>query len=99
MAKGKPRAVRLRRSTRKLIDTLENHVVAAFRADVAQIANDVYIGQLVEALARKDVNAAVAALNIEPAAYASLSKALRDSYEAGGRLAANLMPPLEVRHG
>lgn len=73
---------------RALIAKLTPALRRAFLQAVQDLRDGVDMDALLEALAQKDIDAAIAALNIEPAAFHAYSEALKGAYAAGGTLAA-----------
>ncbi len=71
----------------------------SYLASVADLRDQVSIKDLVDALTRKDIDAAIEALNIEDSAFGPLRTALTHAFEAGGNLAVNLMPRLVKKNG
>jgi hypothetical protein len=87
-------AVRLRRAQRKLIDSLEPTLTKGYLKSCQQIADDVILRQLAEAVASKDIDKALEVMNIEAAGFRPYISAVEYVWEAGGNLAANTMPKL-----
>lgn len=85
-------AVRRQKGLRALIDTLEPRVAEGYFASVADLRDSVVMTHLVDALERRDIEAALDALNIEPAAFAPLRRSIQQAYEAGGNLTSNSLP-------
>ena len=61
---------------------------------VENIRSEIVIAEVVQALERRDIEAAIAALHIEPAAFRPLTEALRTAYSTGGLLTSQNMPRL-----
>lgn len=99
MARSTSAAIRLRRAQRVLIDQLEPTLSKGFQDSCRLISNDVIMKQLVAALADNDIEGAIAALNIEPAAFRAYITALEYVWEASGNLTANMMPKMVKKYG
>lgn len=82
------------RAQRKLIDALEAKIARAYIDSVNDIKAGVNVSKLTERLAANDVEGAIAALNIEAAAFDPLRKALIGAYESGGKLAMSSLPTI-----
>lgn len=89
---------RVAKSTRGLIDELEPSVRRAWRASVKELANNVNFSRLVKAIERRDLKAADEALNLD-GAFDSLDRALRRSFEAGGKMTTKIISEEAARHG
>jgi len=72
----------------RLIQRLTPELAAAFEAAVAELRAGVVWADLIAALERQDVLAAIAALNIEPAAMYAYGAAKQAAYAEAGALAA-----------
>jgi hypothetical protein len=99
MARSTHAAIRLRRAQRMLIDQLESTLNKGFQDSCQTIKDDTIMKQLVAAIADNDVEGAITALNIEPAAFRPYITALEYVWEAGGNLAANTMPKMVKKYG
>ena len=74
------------RRLRALLAKLEPQLRAAFEAAIADLRGGVDMAALRAALEQRDISAAVAALNIEPAAFLAYSQTLTAAFaEAGVR--------------
>lgn len=93
------RAARLRREIRRLIDKLEPGVSEAFSSSVKGINSEVVLTQVIEALANRDIEGAVSALNIDEAGFSALHDALSRAYREGGKTTAAQIPNLENKNG
>lgn len=75
----------------QLIDGFEPEVHRAFMASVTDLQANVDWTALLDALTRQDIEAAIVALNIEPAAWAEYSSKMSDVYaKAGASTAAQV---------
>ena len=82
----------LGRSFRDLIEKLEPDLQAAFEAAVADLRAGVNYSAFLDALERQDIEGAVRALNIEPAAWEQYRAVKTAAYAQGGTLTAATMP-------
>lgn len=80
-----------RRQLDALLARLEPELRAAFMAAIDDLLDGADWGSLLEALDRRDVEAALAALNIEPAAFARYAQVSEAAFLAGGTAAASLI--------
>lgn len=78
----------IRRSLRTITDQREPAVTKGFANSVEDLCDNARLALIVDALKRKDIDGAVAALGIEPAAFGPLYQSLKDSYVEGGQVAA-----------
>ncbi|PCI03450.1 MAG: head morphogenesis protein [Hyphomicrobiales bacterium] len=99
MAKRPTRKLSQRKQLRNLIDALEPSVAKAFRESIDDIRDKIVLIQVVKALEKRDIDAALKALNIENAAFKPLSKAIAEAFDAGGSLTAKTMKKLKDRSG
>ena len=71
--------------------TTETRIANAFRASIRSVTDEVQIGLLRDALARGDVEAALEAIDLEPAAFEPLRNILIQTYaDAGADASASL---------
>lgn len=84
------RALRVRLQV--LLNDLEPRMAAAFQASIDDIRSNVSLQRLVDAIERRDFEAAVRALYIDEAAFGPLSRTISDAYNDGGTLAAASIP-------
>lgn len=75
---------------RDIIDSLEPSVAKAFLDSMADITDSIIISQLITALDKRDIDVAIAVLNIDDAAFAPLRAALTNAYVTGGALGAGV---------
>lgn len=80
-----------RRQLDALLARLEPELRAAFMAAIDDLLDGADWGALIEALGRRDVEAALAALNIEPAAFARYAQVSEMIFFEGGAAAATLI--------
>jgi hypothetical protein len=79
----------------ELLNTLEPKLAEAFRQSIQAIRNNVILARVVEKLERGDINGAIAALQIEPEAFAALDRSILDAYNAGGVAAVGEYPKIK----
>jgi hypothetical protein len=84
----------LRQQLSDLIDKLSPDMEKAFREAVDDIKSEIVLREVVEKLDRRDVEGAIQALHIDPAAFRPLTEALRQAYNSGGLLTSQNMPRL-----
>ncbi len=78
----------------KLIDYWDLELRAAFLEAIQNIRDKAQIEQMVRALDRGDVDAALRAVNLDPANFRPWDKTLFDAFEAGGNATASGFPLL-----
>jgi hypothetical protein len=83
----------------KLLEDLQPEIRAAFLAAVDDLKSGVDLRQLYERLAAGDVNGALRAMNLDPAAFGGFAKALEDAYSTAGAATVDRMPRLEDATG
>jgi hypothetical protein len=83
----------------ELLDSLEPKLAEAFRRSIEAIKSNAILARVVERLERGDVNGAVAALQIEPEAFAALDRAILEAYNAGGVNAITEYPAVKDPEG
>ncbi|WP_234895018.1 head morphogenesis protein [Sinorhizobium meliloti] len=66
----------------------------AFREAIEDIKSEIVLKEVAERLERRDVEGAIAALHIDPAAFRPLSEAIRTAFNSGGLLVVKNMPRL-----
>lgn len=81
----------------RLIATLEPEIQRAFMASVTDLSANVDWPALLEALDRQDIEAAIAALHIDAAAFAEYSSAMTQAYAATGASTAAQIGQIGVR--
>lgn len=84
----------LRQQLADLIDGLSPEMEKAFRAAIEDIKSEVVLKEVVAFLERSDIEGAIRALHIDPAAFRPLTEALRTAYSTGGLLTSQNMPRL-----
>lgn len=77
----------------------EPMLARAFLDAVADIASKAEIARIVERLERGDVDGALRAVHIDPAAFVGVEEALRAGYGAGGAAVVGAMPVLKEPDG
>ncbi|NNU66533.1 head morphogenesis protein [Rhizobium sp. WYCCWR 11152] len=66
----------------------------AFREAIDDIKSEIVLREVIVRLERRDIEGAIQALHIDPAAFRPLSEALRQAYDAGGLRTSQNMPRL-----
>lgn len=84
----------LRQQLSDLIDKLSPEMEKAFRAAIDDIKSEIVLKEVVGFLERRDIEGAIRALHIDPAAFRPLTEALRQAYNSGGLLTSQNMPRL-----
>lgn len=84
----------LRQQLTELIDRLSPDMEKAFLDAIADIKSEIVLREVVEKLERRDIQGAIEALHIDPAAFRPLSEAIRLAFNAGGILTTGNMPRL-----
>lgn len=84
----------LRQQLAELIDRLSPDMEKAFLEAIADIKSEIVLKEVVERLERRDIQGAIEALHIDPAAFRPLSEAIRLAFNAGGILTTGNMPRL-----
>lgn len=84
----------LRSQLDQLIAELSPNTEKAFREAIDDIKSEIVLKEVVERLERQDIEGAIAALHIDPAAFRPLSEAIREAFNAGGLLVTQNMPRL-----
>jgi osmotically-inducible protein OsmY len=77
-----------------LIEQLAPEMEAAFRQAVQGITSEIVLKEVIDRLERQDIEGAVEALHIEPAAFRPLAEALRIAFNQGGVLVTENLPKL-----
>lgn len=88
-----------RRRLEQLAAEFEPVLQVAFLEAVADITSSAEIGRIVERLERGDIEGALTALHIEPAAFRTFEEAIRQAYLGGGAAATSGMPALRGPDG
>ena len=92
-----------RPTARQRLETLsakfEPTLQAAFVAAVDDLRNGAQIGRIAERLERGDIDGALRALNIEPAAFRLFEEGVREAYIGGGIATTNGLPALRDPSG
>ncbi|OJF97580.1 head morphogenesis protein [Pararhizobium antarcticum] len=83
----------------ELLDQYGPKVAAAFREAIEAIKSSIVVKTIVERLERGDIAGAVAAVQIEPEAFAALELSLREAFNAGGINMVNSLPSLIAPDG
>lgn len=77
-----------------LLETWPSEIRAAFIDSIRDIVDRVQLNVIITALEKGDVEGAVRATNIEPAAFQPLDTAIRQAFLEGGTATAATMPPM-----
>jgi hypothetical protein len=88
-----------RRRLEQLADRFEPEMQAAFLAAIADIVSGAELGRITERLERGDINGALRALHIDPAAFREFEEAIRQAYIAGGVATTEGFPPIRDAQG
>lgn len=96
MARRRPT---LRERLDAIANDLEPRTRDAFFAAVQDIVSRAELGRLVRALERGDIEGALRAVNLDPAAFRDLEEVLRRAYARGGDAAVDTMPSLPSPDG
>jgi hypothetical protein len=78
----------------ELLDTYPPKIAAAFREAIENVKSVVVLKTVVARLERGDINGAIAAIQIEPEAFASVELVLREAFNAGGMGFVQSLPSL-----
>ena len=84
----------LRQQLQELVDRLSPEMEQAFNDAIARVKNEAVVARVLEALERRDVEAAIDALHIDAEAFSPLKEALRQAFNAGGILTVGDLPRL-----
>ena len=79
-------------SLQRQIDALEPVIREAFLRSVMDIRSEAQLALVVDALERGDVQKLVAVLNLDPAFFAPLDRAIQGAYIEGGLRALSGLP-------
>lgn len=74
------------------IDALEPVIREAFLRSIADIRSEAQLSLVIDALERGDVQRLIAVLNLDPAFFAPLDRAIQGAYIEGGILALAGLP-------
>mgnify|MGYP001807499735 CR=1 FL=1 len=77
-----------------LLETWPSEIRAAFIDSIREIVDRVRLNAIITALEKGDIEGAVRATNIEPAAFQPLDTAIRQAFLEGGTATAATMPPM-----
>ena len=91
------RALRVRLEL--LLEQITPQLASAFRGSIDEITSNVSLQRLVDAIERRDFEAAIRELYIEPAAFRPLGREIQAAYEGGGNAVANGLTTDARRHG
>ncbi|MBY5917351.1 head morphogenesis protein [Rhizobium leguminosarum] len=89
----------LRQQLLELVDKLSPTLEKAFLDAIDDIKSEIVLREVVAKLEARDVEGAIQALHIDPAAFRPLSEAMRQAYDAGGLLTSQNMPRLADAFG
>lgn len=83
----------------ELLARYEGFIRDAFRASIRNLTDEAQLSRIIESLERGDIEGAIRALRIEPAAYVPLTEAVRQAFiEGGTKTAASLVIRFDVRN-
>ncbi|TPK59036.1 head morphogenesis protein [Mesorhizobium sp. B2-5-1] len=82
-----------------LVSQFEPAVRSAFIEAIDDINSNIVLRRIVERLERGDINGAVAAMHLDPAAFRPLDEAIRAAFNGGGVSAVEGMPTLRDPSG
>lgn len=83
----------------ELLAKYDDAIRDAFLASIRDIVDRAQLGRIIERLERGDIDGAVRALNIEPAAFQPLDTAIRQAFVEGGTATAATIPPTKDPFG
>lgn len=83
----------------ELLAKFEPSLAAAFREAIAEIKSAIVLKVIVERLERNDIEGAIAAMQLEPEAFAALDLAFAEAYNAGGINAVGELPKVKDPSG
>lgn len=84
----------LRQQLSELIDRLSPDMERAFLEAIADIKSEIVLKEVVERLERRDIQGAIEAMHIDPAAFRPLSEAIRLAFNEGGAMVIRSIPGL-----
>ncbi|AID29247.1 hypothetical protein [Mesorhizobium jarvisii] len=82
-----------------LVGQFEPAVRAAFIEAIDDITSNIVLRRIVERLERGDINGAISAMNLDPAAFRPLDEAIRVAFNGGGVATVDAMPTLRDPSG
>lgn len=83
----------------ELLSRYERRVAEAFLAAVRDIRNAADFQRLVTALTNRDMQSAIDALHLDPAAFNDLARKIEDAYTTSGKLASDQASPVTTPTG
>lgn len=83
----------------ELLDRYDERLKEAFLDSVADIADSVTMRVVVERLERGDIDGAIAAIQLEPEAFARFEIAIQEAYNAGGTATVDNLPMVREPDG
>ncbi|MER8925787.1 head morphogenesis protein [Mesorhizobium sp. M0859] len=83
----------------QLVSTYEPLLRAAFIEAIDDIRSNIVLRRVVERLERGDINGAIAAMNLDEAAFRPLDEAIRQTFNGGGVATVEQMPALRDPSG
>ncbi|MER8532114.1 Hsp20/alpha crystallin family protein [Mesorhizobium sp. M1005] len=83
----------------QLVSTYEPMLRAAFIEAIDDIRSNIVLRRIVERLERGDINGAIAAMNLDEAAFPPLDEAIRQTFNGGGVATVEQMPTLRDPSG
>lgn len=82
---------------RQFAETQENRVSDAFSGSVTELRAGVDIQALTEAIRNNDIEAAIAACDVEEAIFSRITTELQAIYAEAGQMTADAISPIPVR--
>lgn len=94
-----PKRLSPRERFEQLVSTYEPAVRLAFLDAIDDITSNIVLRRVVERLERGDINGAVAAMHLDPAAFRPLDEVIRQAFNGGGVATGEQMPALKDPEG
>jgi uncharacterized protein YukE len=95
----KPKLAPIAKRLDKLIDKWEPELKKAFQSAVAALRSNAQVGAIVSMIEKNDVEGALRAVSLDPAALRVFDRRLVDAFESGGNTLANAFPNLRAPDG
>lgn len=93
------RPITPRQRLEELLEQHEPEIRAAFMAAIDNIRSKAEIGRIAALLERGDIDGAVRAVHLDPAAFRAFERAIADAYHSGGTAAVDGLPQLRDPSG
>lgn len=94
-----PNRSTLRKRIEALSETYEPRMRRAFLEAIEDVVSRAELGRIIEALERGDIEAAIRATHLDPAAFRLLDATRAEAFEAGGRATVDSMPVFRAPAG